>query len=80
MRSTRRADSHRSQDVGFQISRGIRRLRSVTFVEWTQFLPADEILGFVNDVLDRYRVVAADRPGEDDCFKFYQMDVTLSPI
>jgi len=53
---------------------------SVTFVEWTQFLPADEILGFVNDVLDRYRVVAADRPGEDDCFKFYQMDVTLSPI
>jgi trans-aconitate 2-methyltransferase len=53
---------------------------SVTFVEWTQFIPADETPAFLNDVLDRYRVVAADRPGEEDCFKFYQMDVTLSPI
>jgi trans-aconitate 2-methyltransferase len=53
---------------------------SVTFVEWTQFIPADEKLVFLDDVLDRYRVVAADRSGEDDCFKFYQMDVTLFPI
>jgi trans-aconitate 2-methyltransferase len=53
---------------------------SVTFVEWTQFVPADERLVFVNDVLDRYRVVASEGSGEDDCFKFYQMDVTLSPI
>jgi trans-aconitate 2-methyltransferase len=53
---------------------------SVTFVEWTQFIPADEKLAFVNDVLDRYRAVTVDRPGEEDCFKFYQMDVSLSPI
>ena len=52
---------------------------SVTFVEWTQFLPEPERLTFVNDVLDRYTSVAADRVGEENTFKFYQMDITLSP-
>jgi trans-aconitate 2-methyltransferase len=51
---------------------------SVTFIEWTQFIPEFERLAFVNDVLDRYTSVAADRPGEENTFKFYQMDVTLS--
>jgi trans-aconitate 2-methyltransferase len=46
----------------------------VTFVEWTKRLPEVEKLAFVNDVLDRYRVVA----GADNVFKFYQMDLTLS--
>jgi len=32
---------------------------------------------FVSDVLDRYQAVAVDRPGEENTFKFYQMDVTL---
>ena len=50
---------------------------SVTFVEWTQFLPEPERLTFVNDVLDRYTSVAADRVGEENTFKFYQMDITL---
>ena len=52
---------------------------SVTFVEWTQFIPETERLAFATDVLDRYRVVATDQPGEENTFKFYQMDVTLSP-
>ncbi len=52
---------------------------SVTFVEWTQFMPEAERLAFVTDVLDRYRIVATDQPGEENTFKFYQMDVTLSP-
>ena len=52
---------------------------SVTFVEWTKFLPAGEKLAFVTDVLERYRLVVADQPGEENTFKFYQMDVTLSP-
>jgi trans-aconitate 2-methyltransferase len=47
---------------------------SVTFVEWTQFIPEGERLDFVSDVLDRYRIVAC----EENTFKFYQMDVTLS--
>jgi trans-aconitate 2-methyltransferase len=51
----------------------------VTFVEWTQFIPEAERRAFVIDVLDRYRIAATDQPGEEDTFKFYQMDVTLSP-
>jgi len=52
---------------------------SVTFIEWTRFIPEAERLAFVADVLDHYRVVAANQPGEENTFKFYQMDVTLSP-
>ena len=52
---------------------------SVTFVEWTQFIPEAERRAFVIDVLDRYRIEATDQPGEENTFKFYQMDVTLSP-
>ena len=52
---------------------------SVTFVEWTRFLPEPERRDFVIDVLDRYQSVAADQPGEENTFKFYQMDITLAP-
>jgi trans-aconitate 2-methyltransferase len=52
---------------------------TVTFVEWTRFLPEAERQAFIIDVLDRYRPVAADQPGEENTFKFYQMDVTLVP-
>jgi trans-aconitate 2-methyltransferase len=52
---------------------------SVTFVEWTRLLSEPEKSAFITDVLDRYRAVAADRPGEENTFKFYQMDVTLAP-
>ncbi len=51
---------------------------SVTFVEWTRFLPEAERPAFIIDVLDRYRSVAADRSDEENTFKFYQMDVTLA--
>ena len=50
---------------------------SVTFVEWTRLLPAQDEMNFVVDVLDRYRVVAAQQAGEENTFKFYQMDVGL---
>lgn len=52
---------------------------SVTFVEWTKFTPEAERLAFVTDVLNRYQIVAADPPGEEHTFKFYQMDITLVP-
>jgi trans-aconitate 2-methyltransferase len=48
----------------------------VTCVEWTKRLPEEHKLVFVNDVLDRYRVVA----GEEGVFRFYQMDVTLTTV
>jgi trans-aconitate 2-methyltransferase len=50
---------------------------SVTFVAWTTRLPESEKPPFIEDVLDRYRAVAMDHPGEENAFKFYQMDVTL---
>jgi trans-aconitate 2-methyltransferase len=52
---------------------------SVTFVAWTQFLPEGERLVFVNDALDRYRAVAFAQPGEENVFKFYQIDFLLTP-
>jgi trans-aconitate 2-methyltransferase len=52
---------------------------SVTFVEWTQHLPETERPEFIRDVLDRYQQVASDAPGEENFFRFYQMDITLSP-
>ena len=50
---------------------------NVTFVEWTRYLPDDQKPAFIVDVLDRYRAVVADRPGQENTFKFYQMDITL---
>jgi trans-aconitate 2-methyltransferase len=63
----------------FETRAGFLAFGAVTFVEWTKFLPEAERTAFINDVLDRYAPVAADRPGEENTFKFYQMDVTLEP-
>jgi trans-aconitate 2-methyltransferase len=63
----------------FKSRSGFFAFGSVTFVEWTRFLPEAQRQAFIIDVLDRYRPVAADRPGEENTFKFYQMDVTLTP-
>ena len=52
---------------------------SVTFVEWIKVLPEAEHPAFINDVLDRYRVVAATHPCKENVFKFYQMDIQLAP-
>lgn len=51
---------------------------TVTFVEWTRLLPESERPAFINGVLDRYQIVAADHPGEENTFKFYQMDILLA--
>ena len=45
----------------------------VTFVEWTHLLTEADKAALTIDVLDRYAVVA----GEENTFKFYQMDITL---
>ncbi len=47
---------------------------SVTFVEWSKRLPQSERPAFVDDVLERYALVA----GDQHTFKFYQMDIALS--
>jgi trans-aconitate 2-methyltransferase len=51
---------------------------SVTFVEWTRRLPESERPAFITDVLDRYRPIATDQPGQENVFKFYQMDIRLA--
>ena len=50
----------------------------VGMVEWTKLLPERDRLAFVTEVLDRYRSQACERPGEENTFNFYQMDLTLS--
>jgi len=47
---------------------------SVTFVEWTRRLPDEAKPKFINDVLDRYSLVA----GDERTFRFYQMDIRLA--
>jgi trans-aconitate 2-methyltransferase len=51
---------------------------SVTFVEWMQHVPEAEKPEFINDALDRYSKVAAGAPGEENFFRFYQMDIVLA--
>jgi trans-aconitate 2-methyltransferase len=63
----------------FQSREAFFAFGTVTFVAWTRFLPDSRKSAFINDVLDRYQLVAADKPGEESTFKFYQMDVTLAP-
>jgi trans-aconitate 2-methyltransferase len=62
----------------FQSRAGFQAFGSVTFVEWTQHLPEAERPAFVTDVLDRYQHVAATAPGEENFFRFYQMNIVLS--
>jgi trans-aconitate 2-methyltransferase len=52
---------------------------AVTFVEWTQHLPEAAHLDFIEEVLDRYQKIACTQPGEENFFRFYQMDITLAP-
>jgi len=61
----------------FQTRSAFEAFGFVTFVEWTRLLPAQEEPNFVGDVLDRYRLVASQKPGEENTFKFYQMDIAL---
>ena len=64
----------------FKTRAGFLAFGSVTFVEWTKFIPEAERLAFVADVLDRYQAVAAEKPGEEHYFRFYQMDITLARV
>ena len=50
----------------------------VTFVEWTRLLSEAKKSVFINEVLDSYQSVAADRADEKNNFKFYQMDITMA--
>jgi trans-aconitate 2-methyltransferase len=51
----------------------------VTMIEWVQHLPEAERVAFITDALDRYRSVAVTAPGEENYFRYYQMDIALEP-
>lgn len=68
-------DEDKSWD--FKTRSAFEAFGSVTFVEWTRLLPAQEEPNFIGDVLHRYRLVASEKPGEENTFKFYQMDIAL---
>jgi trans-aconitate 2-methyltransferase len=72
IRTAAKAWDFKSRDAFFAFG-------AVTFVEWTRKLSERDRPAFITDVLDRYRRVAADRPGQENTFRFYQMDVTVAP-
>ncbi len=47
-------------------------------IEWTQHLPEADRVTFITEALDRYEKVAATAPGEENYFRFYQMDIVLA--
>jgi trans-aconitate 2-methyltransferase len=53
---------------------------AVGCVAWTSRLPAVERTDFINDVLDRYQAAANHDSGEENTFKFYQMDISVLAI
>jgi hypothetical protein len=48
-------------------------------IEWMQHLPENDRVAFITDALDRYRSVAVTAPGEENYFRFYQMDIARTP-
>lgn len=52
----------------------------VTMIEWVQRLPEADRVAFINDALDRYEKVAATASGEENYFRFYQMDIALASV
>ncbi len=63
----------------FQSRANFLAFSKVTMIEWSQHVPEAERPAFITDVLDRYQHVAAQAPGEENFFRFYQMDIVLTP-
>jgi trans-aconitate 2-methyltransferase len=73
--SCRTADKH----WDFQSRANFAAFSNVTMVEWTQHVPESGRAAFITDVLDRYQQIASQAPGEENYFRFYQMDIVLAP-
>jgi hypothetical protein len=63
----------------FQSRASFEAFSKVTMIEWSQRVPDAERPAFITDILDRYQHVAAEAPGEESYFRFYQMDIVLAP-
>jgi trans-aconitate 2-methyltransferase len=62
----------------FESRQSFQTFCSAMLTVWTSHLPEREAPAFITDVLDRYRLIAANQSSEENTFKFYQMDVTLA--
>jgi trans-aconitate 2-methyltransferase len=62
----------------FKSHAGFAAFGSVTFVEWSRHIPESERPSFVEDVLERYRREVCKHAEEQNVFRFYQMDITLT--
>jgi trans-aconitate 2-methyltransferase len=62
----------------FKTREAFAAFSQATMVEWTRHLPEAVRPAFIREVLARYGQVAADRPSEENMFKFYQMDISLA--
>jgi trans-aconitate 2-methyltransferase len=51
---------------------------SATFVAWNRMVPEAERPDFIADVLKHYRAAACPRPGQENVFRFRQMEVALT--
>lgn len=73
--------TNRTQDKSwdFKSREAFEAFGSVTFIEWTRQLPEGKRPVFVTDVLNRYQGEVCNQPGEENVFRFYQMDIVLSP-
>lgn len=56
---------------------GFADFATVTFVEWTRMLPANEHEAFIADVLGRYRALGDGSAADAHVFHFYQMRAEL---
>jgi SAM-dependent methyltransferase len=63
----------------FQTRENFVDFARATFVEWIQHLPESDWAEFITEALDRYRLAAPTGPQEANTFKFYQMEVELTP-
>ncbi len=62
----------------FQSPQAFIAFCAATFVEWTRKVPESDRPAFIIDVVDHYRAAACPRPGEENVFRFRQMEVALT--
>ncbi len=76
LRVLRCATSDKAWD--FKTREAFFALSSVTMIEWSKRVPEAQRPEFITDVLNRYEKVACGKPGEENFFRFYQMDIRLT--
>lgn len=62
----------------FQSPQAFIAFCAATFVEWTRKVPEPNRADFIVDVLDQYRAGACSGPGDENVFRFQQMEVALT--